>query len=109
MPWSEAAKSKDKQKVASFKKQYLADPRRFLDWLRLQSEDADRLKVKEDIIYQLIYTYIYTYEYLFIRIFFLDLISFDCLFAYIPIVFCDQSLTSKLIYLFTYIHNVYII
>ena len=47
MPWSEAAKSKDKQKVASFKKQYLADPRRFLDWLRLQSEDADRLKVKK--------------------------------------------------------------
>ena len=46
LPWSEAAKAKDKMKVSIFKKQYLADPRRFLDWLRLQSEEADTLKVR---------------------------------------------------------------
>ena len=49
LPWSEAAKAKDKQKVANFKKQYLADPRRFLDWLRLQSEEADTLKVYRNL------------------------------------------------------------
>lgn len=45
LPWSEAAKIKDKGKVATLKKQYLADPRRFVEWVKHQAEDADRIKV----------------------------------------------------------------
>ena len=47
-PWSEVSKSKDKLKVASLKKQYLADPRRFLEWVRHQAESADKLKVRNN-------------------------------------------------------------
>lgn len=47
LPWSEVSKSKDKLKVASLKKQYLADPRRFLEWVRHQAESADKLKVND--------------------------------------------------------------
>ena len=46
LPWSEAARLKDKRQVASLKKQYLADPRRFVEWIKHQAEDADKLKVR---------------------------------------------------------------
>ena len=48
LPWSEAAKVKDKGKVAAFKKQYLADPRRFVEWVKHQAEDADKVKVRHN-------------------------------------------------------------
>jgi tau tubulin kinase len=44
LPWSEAARLKDKNGVASLKKQYLTDPRRFLEWIKVQAEEADNTK-----------------------------------------------------------------
>ena len=55
LPWSEAAKSKDKGKVAALKKQYLSDPRRFVDWIKHQADDADKNKVSSAHDFMLIF------------------------------------------------------
>jgi hypothetical protein len=44
LPWSEAARTKDKQTVAALKKEYLDEPGRFIQWVTNAVAAAEALR-----------------------------------------------------------------